>query len=795
MAVYTANDRRAFKFSSPIAKRLRLDRILANFDSTTGELALTPDITGTDSTIYTINAEGSDAKLAFDTASATGDFTLTVSNQNIAGDEALTWPTGHGASKYIAVSSSADGSVTTTASTGTTNTTFLINPTGTATTLTLSAAASGTSGKGLTLIPHATMADNYTVTFPDPGGADEVVYTDLTQTLANKTLTTPTISATGFTNAQHDHSGATSGGSISASGSMTSTTSSTWSLLPAADEGDLVLSVTGGGSDNSVTITNTQTSGSDRIWTLPDATDTFVGVGATQTLTAKTLTAPVINALTITGAVTITTPSVTGTWTNLGAVTTVDINGGTIDATPIGGSTAAAGAFTTIAAANHVTIAAGYDLILAKGAGEIAIAAASNGGITIKPTASTTSILTISSIAQTQATTISYPDVNAATDTLATLGLANVFTGANTFASATGNDAAFSISGTPGSGGAGGTVVVAGGGGDTGTAGGLVSLTGGLGNTTGAGGAASLVGGQSGNGAGANGGAVVVTGGAGAGSGATDGGAVTITSGVSGGASGTAGALSIDTGSKTGGTAGAMTIAGTNTTALGIGNASCTITVTGALAMAEDDNITLTSTGTNGYISLNGSVSGGIKLLPLATGTALTTITNQNVAAATITLPDATTTLLGHDTTQVVTNKTIDGDSNTVLDLPWTSPKGGAVANDAAVGIPVILKFTITSGDATDSYTVDNGTYDLEILDSWVIKVTTSADGGDSVQIKNDATAVTDDLALNITDHTRAAFSTFDDSQTTVADGSVLNVVGTNSTNCGCLVYVLGMWV
>ncbi len=51
-------------------------------------------------------------------------------------------------------------------------------------------------------------------------------------------------------------------------------------------------------------------------------------------------------------------------------------------------------------------------------------------------------------------------------------------------------------------------------------------------------------------------------------------------------------------------------------------------------------------TGTT-YLELDGATSGGIKLLPIATGTALTTISNQNVAAATITLPSATCTLGG----------------------------------------------------------------------------------------------------------------------------------------------------
>jgi hypothetical protein len=47
------------------------------------------------------------------------------------------------------------------------------------------------------------------------------------------------------------------------------------------------------------------------------------------------------------------------TFTNLGAVTTVDINGGTVDATPIGASSASTGAFTTLTASGAVTFTSG----------------------------------------------------------------------------------------------------------------------------------------------------------------------------------------------------------------------------------------------------------------------------------------------------------------------------------------------------------------------------------------------------------------------------------------------------
>lgn len=62
-------------------------------------------------------------------------------------------------------------------------------------------------------------------------------------------------------------------------------------------------------------------------------TASVVTVGGSQTLTAKTLTSPIIT----------TSPTAAGaTWTDLGSVTTIDINGGTVDAAVIGGASAAA---------------------------------------------------------------------------------------------------------------------------------------------------------------------------------------------------------------------------------------------------------------------------------------------------------------------------------------------------------------------------------------------------------------------------------------------------------------------
>ncbi len=67
-----------------------------------------------------------------------------------------------------------------------------------------------------------------------------------------------------------------------------------------------------------------------------------------------------------------------------------------------------------------------------------------------------------------------------------------------------------------------------------------------------------------------------------------------------------------------------------------------------------------------------------IQISPSATTNTTTTISAAQTANRTISLPDASTTLVGTDATQTLTNKTIDADANTVSNIDDGNIKAGA---------------------------------------------------------------------------------------------------------------------
>lgn len=98
-----------------------------------------------------------------------------------------------------------------------------------------------------------------------------IVGTSDPQTLTNKTLTTPTISSTGFTNAQHAHAGATSGGQIP----IANTTGT--------------LAVDRGGTGATTLTGILKGNGTSAVTAVTAPSGTIVGTTDTQTLTNKTI--------------------------------------------------------------------------------------------------------------------------------------------------------------------------------------------------------------------------------------------------------------------------------------------------------------------------------------------------------------------------------------------------------------------------------------------------------------------------------------------------------------------------
>lgn len=121
-----------------------------------------------------------------------------------------------------------------------------------------------TAAPGAPALGHIWTASNL-LRFRDASATRTVVTEDQTQTLTNKTLTTPTISGTGFTNATHAHAGVSSGGQVSHT-DLTNKGANTHTDI-----------------DNHLAATAAH-----------GATGAVVGLSNTQTLTNKTLTTPTI---------------------------------------------------------------------------------------------------------------------------------------------------------------------------------------------------------------------------------------------------------------------------------------------------------------------------------------------------------------------------------------------------------------------------------------------------------------------------------------------------------------------
>jgi hypothetical protein len=187
---------------------------------------------------------------------------------------------------------------------------------------------------------------------------------------------------------------------------------------------------------------------------------------------------------------------------------------------------------------------------------------------------------------------------------------------------------------------------------------------------------------------------------------------------------------------------------GTNTTQLAttafVKAAVDTVTGSlGTLSTQDSDDVAITG-GTLSGVSITGSVEATSLVLEGTTADAFeTTIASEPTADRTITLPDATTTLVGTDTTQTLTNKTL---TSPTINSPTI---GGTLS-----GVGVLTRGTYVG-------TLSGTSIDFTGIPSWVQRITVMFSGvstnGSSdilVQLGSGSFSTTDYVSVSDGDYT-----------------------------------------
>ncbi len=152
-----------------------------------------------------------------------------------------------------------------------------------------------------------------------------------------------------------------------------------------------------------------------------------------------------------------------------------------------------------------------------------------------------------------------------------------------------------------------------------------------------------------------------------------------------------------------------------------------------------------------------------IDIVPAGTAGSTTTINSSQTVNRTLTLPDATDTLVGKATSDVFTNKTFDADGsgNSITNI-----ENGDIKAAAAIAVNKLAAVTVSKALASDAsgFIVASGTSAVEL--GYVTGVTSAI----QTQLNSNATAISDHLADAVDAHDASAISSTASGQLVATD-------------------------
>lgn len=129
-----------------------------------------------------------------------------------------------------------------------------------------------------------------------------------------------------------------------------------------------------------------------------------------------------------------------------------------------------------------------------------------------------------------------------------------------------------------------------------------------------------------------------------------------------------------------------------------------------------------------------------------------------------------------------------------LADAVSATQRFGVVADGNVLGGVPVVHIVDVPDAATGNVDVVI-TKKTEVLDVQVMKKAGAGGAGDLITVKNGATAITDDIDINIADKVSKRAATLDDAQTVIAAGGTLRVTRTKASaaNTACRVIVYGV--